>query len=129
MTDPIADMLIRIKNALLARKAKVEVPYSRVKMAIAKVLLEAGYIKDVKVEKGKPFDKIMIDLKYVKDEPAITDVRRESKPGRRTYVSAKEIPQILNGFGMCVISTSSGVMSGKDARAKNLGGELICSLW
>lgn len=129
MTDPIADMLIRIKNALLARKAKVEMPYSKLKLAIAQVLLAEGYVTDVKVEDGKPFKKLVVELKYVKDLPAITEVKRESKPGRRIYVSTKEIPQILNGFGMCVISTSMGVMSGKNARAKNLGGELICSLW
>ena len=129
MTDPIADMLTRIKNALAARRAQVVLPYSRVKQAIAKVLLESGYIADVRVQEGKPFAQLVIDLKYVHGLPAITNVKRESKPGCRSYVSAADIPQVLGGHGIAVISTSGGMMSGSQARAKNLGGEYICSLW
>ncbi len=129
MTDPIADMLTRIKNALAAGRAEVEVPYSKVKLAIAKVLLEAGYLADVKVNQTKPFAKILITLKYINDAPAISRLKRESKPGCRIYVTSKEIPAVLNSYGVNIISTSSGMMTGSQARAKNLGGELVCTLW
>jgi len=129
MTDPIADMLTRIKNALAAGKVDVEVPYSKVKLAIAKVLLEADYITDVKVNEAKPFAKIIITLKYLNEAPAISHLERESKPGCRTYVSSKSIPAVLNSYGINIVSTSGGMMTGTQARAKNLGGELICTLW
>ena len=129
MTDPIADMLTRIKNALAAGKAEVEVPYSKVKLAITKVLLEAGYITDVKVNEAKPFAKIVITLKYINETPAISHLKRESKPGCRIYVSSQSVPAVLNSYGINIISTSSGMMTGSQARAKNLGGELICTLW
>ena len=129
MTDPIADMLTRIKNALAAHKAEMRVPHSRVKEQIAQVLLAAGYLTQVEVVEAKPQKEIVITLKYNDLVPTITQIKRESRPGCRTYVSTKEIPQVLGGFGMCIVSTSSGIMSGQDARAKNLGGELICTLW
>ncbi|MCL2110367.1 30S ribosomal protein S8 [Microgenomates group bacterium] len=129
MTDPIADMLTRIRNGLAARHQSIILPYSRVKHNIAKVLLDNGYLADVRLQEEKPFSKLVIDLKYVNDEAAITTIKRISKPGCRVYVNAKDIPTILGGHGLCVISTSSGVLSGKEAKAKNLGGEHLCSLW
>jgi small subunit ribosomal protein S8 len=129
MTDPIADMLTRIRNGLAAHRLSLTLPYSRVKYNIAQVLLEGNYLADVRIEESKPFSKLVLDLKYIDEEPAITAIKRISKPGCRVYVNAKEIPVILGGYGLCVISTSGGMLSGTQAKAKNLGGEHICSLW
>lgn len=128
MTDPIADMLIRIKNAYLARHKEVKLPYSKIKEAIAKILKKEGFINDVSIKKGKYMD-IVLALRYVRNQPVLTDVRRISKPGRRVYVNKKNIPRVVNGFGIAILSTPQGLMTGEEARKKGLGGEVICEVW
>jgi small subunit ribosomal protein S8 len=129
MTDPIADMIIRIKNALMARHDSVSVPHSKLKEEIAKILLENKYVEEMQIEKKVPQSEIVFKLRYVGKLPAITDVKRVSTPGRRTYASSKKIPQALGGYGITIVSTSKGVMTGKDARKQNLGGEVLCQIW
>lgn len=129
MTDPIADMIIRIKNALLAGHSLVEIPHSKVKAAIAEILKAEGYVKNFEVKPTVPQPTIAIELKYVGKVPAITDVRRLSKPGRRSYTSAREIPRALGGYGITIVSTSKGMMTDSRARQANAGGELVCQVW
>ncbi|GAF93953.1 unnamed protein product [marine sediment metagenome] len=134
MTDPIADMLTRIRNALAVKKPEVVLPFSEIKMSIAKILQENGYIKEVtKVDSGSngnKFDEIKIVLKYLGGkEPAISSLKRISKPGRRLYISKDKLPVVLNNLGIAIISTSQGVMTNKDAKKKNLGGEVICEIY
>jgi len=129
MTDPIADMIIRIKNALMAGHEQVRIPSSKVKSAIAEILEKESYISGVTKENTKPQAGLLIDLKYVGKVPAITDVRRISKPGRRHYSSSNTIPRALGGYGITIISTSKGVMTGQQARQLNLGGEVLCQVW
>lgn len=128
MTDPIADMIIRIKNALAARHQDVEIPYSKMKQAIATILESEGYVAGVEVKKDG-FPNLVVKLKYVNRVPAITDVRRLSKPGRRLYASSNQIPRALGGYGITLVSTSAGVMTDAEARKKNVGGELLCQIW
>ena len=125
MTDPIADMLTRIRNAHLALHKEVSVPRSKMKEAIAAILLQEGYVNNVTLEEGR----ILIALKYHKGRPAIAGLKRISKPGRRVYVGSAEIPQVQNGLGICVLSTSRGVMGGLPARESKVGGELLCEIW
>ncbi|MCD6096809.1 30S ribosomal protein S8 [bacterium] len=129
MTDPIADMLTRIRNATLVSKEKVVVPYSKLKYEILKLLEEQGWIKKVKVvnsKKNKIFKDIEVILKYgAEGEPVIKEIKRISRPGRRVYKSYKEIKPVLNGFGMAVISTSLGLMTDKQARKRKIGGEIL----
>ena len=128
-SDPIADMIVRIRNAHMAELEIVEMPHSKVKSEIANVLKKEGYINDFAVEGGIK-KTLRIYLKYTQDQdPAILGIKRISKTGRRRYVSADDIPRVLNGLGVAVMSTSSGVMTGKEARSKNIGGEIICSVW
>lgn len=129
MTDPIADLIIRIKNALMARKSTVLVPYSRVKHNIAMILLEEGYVTDVTVLEGTPFKELSITLRYVGKLPAVNDVKRLSTPGRRLYSPVHKIPRALGGYGITIVSTSKGVMTDKTARKENVGGELLCQIW
>jgi len=129
MTDPIADMIIRIKNALLAGHSKVEIPHSKVKEALASILLEEEYVAGMTVKPQVPQPVIEIDLKYVGKVPAITDVRRISKPGRRIYAGVKDIPKALGGYGITILSTSKGVMTDTKARQTNSGGEVLCQVW
>jgi small subunit ribosomal protein S8 len=129
MTDPIADMIIRIKNALLAGHAKVEIPHSKIRESLATILLEEEYIAGMFIKPNKPQAVIEIDLKYVGKVPAITDVRRVSKPGRRIYAGAKDIPKALGGYGITVMSTSKGIMTDTKARQTNAGGEVLCQVW
>lgn len=130
ITDPIADMLTRIRNAVLARHDFVQVPSSGIKLAIARVLKEEGFIKDYEVIKGKPQRIIKIHLKYMdKKEPILTGLQRVSKPGLRVYVQRAEIPRVYGGLGIAIISTPTGVMTGQQAWRQNLGGELICYIW
>jgi|SRR5579859_2966175 len=129
MNDPIADMIIRIKNALLARQDAVVVPHSRVKEQIGQILVANKYVEDFKVEKKAPQSEIVLKLKYVGRIPAITDVRRISKPGRRIYATAHKIPRALGGYGITIISTSKGIMTDKEARQQNVGGEVLCQIW
>jgi small subunit ribosomal protein S8 len=131
LTDPIADMLTRIRNAITSRHEFVLVPASRTKIAIAKVLKEEGFIKDYEVLKGNtPQRVIKIYLSYTgKKQPALTGLQRVSKPGMRVYCQKGEIPRIYGGLGIAVISTSQGVMTGQQAWKKSLGGEVLCYAW
>ena len=129
-TDPIGDMLTRIRNASSARHEKVLVPRSSLKIRIAEVLKEEGFIKDYVVHEDGPQGAISILLKYSADrEPAISDIKRVSKPGLRRYVPNDSIPRVLNGMGIAIISTSKGVLVDREARKQKVGGELICTVW
>ena len=129
MNDPIADMIIRIKNALMARHESVVIPHSKLKQQIGQLLLDNKYIEDLAVEKKMPQAEIVLKLKYVGRVPAITDVKRVSKPGRRIYSNSKTIPRSLGGYGLTIVSTSKGVMTDKDAKKQNVGGEVLCQIW
>ena len=128
MTDPISDMLTRIRNAQQALLKSVEIPHSKIKVAIAQILKKEGYVVDVAVE-GATKKKIKVALKYAGKKGAIEGLRRVSTPGLRRYVGATEIPRVLGGLGISVVSTSQGIMSGTDARKNKLGGELLCFVW
>ena len=125
MTDPIADMLTRIRNAHLALHKEVRVPRSKMKESIAAILKQEGYVEDVAVEDRD----IAIQLKYHKGKPAINGLKRLSKPGRRVYVGSGQIPRVQNGLGICILSTSRGVLDGQTAHAEKTGGELLCEIW
>lgn len=128
-TDPIADMLTRIRNALNVRKSEIEVPYSRIKESIAQLLKDNGFLTSVTVT-GEGISKKMIIVINPADQNAtITEIQRISKPGRRQYVTADTIPQIKRGRGIVIVSTSQGLMTGQDARNRRLGGELICKVY
>ncbi len=129
-TDPIGDMLTRIRNASSARHEKVLVPRSRLKIRIAEVLKEEGFIRDFVVHQDGVQGAISILLKYSADrEPAISDIKRVSKPGLRRYVPNDSIPRVLNGMGIAILSTSKGVLVDREARKQKVGGELICTVW
>jgi small subunit ribosomal protein S8 len=129
MTDPIADMLTRIRNAFMARKKEVVLPFSKIKLAIAELLIKEGYMeKAEKTNDKKPL--LILKLKYDKDnEPAITLVRRVSSPGHRRYVKSSEIASVLNGYGLSIISTPKGLMTNRQARKEKMGGEIICEVY
>lgn len=132
MTDPIADMLTRIRNAVRIERPFVEMPHSKVKRGVAEVLKREGYIWDWREEQsdGAPGTQLTIDLKYGPNgERVIRHLKRVSKPGRRIYSRAADLRPILNGLGISIISTSRGVISDREARQKNLGGEILCELW
>jgi len=129
MTDPIADMLTRIRNAQAARKNAVEIPFSKAKLAIAEILKQEGYVGDIERLDTKPAATLKMVLKYQGKQPMIQDLKRESKPGHRKYRRAGEMPKVLNGYGVAIVSTSHGVMTAKDAREKGIGGEIICSVY
>ena len=131
MTDPIADYLTRIRNAYSAGKKIVEIPSSKMKVAITKILCEEGYILSYKIVEGEPFNTIKIAQKYHPQAkaPAITRIQRVSSPGLRKYVDSKSLPRVLNGLGVAVLSTSKGVITGKQAKAENVGGEYVCSVY
>ncbi len=129
VSDPIADMLTRIRNAVIARHDQVLVPASKTKIAIAKVLKEEGFIKDYSVVRGKPERVIKISLKYVDRTPALMGLERVSRPGLRVYVGKGEIPRVYGGLGISILSTSKGIMTGKESWKKGLGGELLCYVW
>ena len=130
VTDPIADMLTRIRNAVLVRHDSVLMPASKTKQAIAKVLKEDGFISDYEVLKGKPNRMLKIKLKYSgKDQPVLGRLERVSKPGLRVYVERKEIPRVAGGLGIAIISTSKGIMTGQQAWRQGTGGELLCYVW
>lgn len=128
MTDVIADMLTRIRNALSAKHDTVEIPASNTKKAIAGILLKEGYISDVKVEDGVQ-GTIVITLKYDGGRSVISGLKRVSKPGLRVYVGTEEVPQVLGGLGIAVLSTSKGIMTGKDAKKAHQGGEVLAYVW
>jgi|SRR5580658_6123578 small subunit ribosomal protein S8 len=130
MTDPVGDMLTRIRNASSAKHEKVMIPGSRIKTRVAEVLKAEGFIKDFILHKDDKQGSLTVILRYGPDrEPAITGIRRTSKPGLRRYSSKREIPDVLNGLGISILSTSQGVMVDREARAKGVGGELLCSVW
>ena len=128
-TDPVADMLTRIRNAINVGKNEVRVPSSKLKLVVAKELAKAGYLTDVKVEKATPRDEIVITIHEAGKNPTITEIARVSKPGRRVYAGAAEIPRVKSGRGIMLVSTSKGVMSSRDAIKNRLGGELICKVY
>jgi small subunit ribosomal protein S8 len=128
MTDPISDMLTRIRNAGRALLPAVELPHSRMKESVAHILKKEGYVVDVAVD-GKTIKTLKIQLKYQGKKSVIEGLKRVSKPGLRKYVGATEIPRVLGGLGVAVISTPQGVMTGAQAQKKNLGGELLCYVW
>jgi len=123
--DTISNMLISIKNAVAVKKERITVPYSKVALEIAKILKQEGFITDCK-RKDK---KIEIQLKYKGESPYITDIKRISRPGCRIYSKNKQIPVVLHGFGIVIVSTPQGIMTGQEAKKKGLGGELICKVW
>lgn len=137
MTDPIADMLTRIRNASAIKKPDVVLPMSKIKYEVAKILLNEGWINDVNVIKGSgkkneahAFDELKITLKYKKSgNPLIANIKRISKPGLRVYTNKESLPRVLNNLGIAIISTSSGLMTNKEARKKGLGGEIICEIY
>ncbi|AGP32901.1 MULTISPECIES: 30S ribosomal protein S8 [Sorangium] len=130
MTDPIADMLTRIRNAALARHDRTEIPASRIKVAVAEILKSEGFIADVRETEGEGPKKLTIVLKYGRDrQSAIDGVRRVSRPGRRVYVRHDRIPRVFSGLGISILSTSRGLMSDRDARRLKVGGELLCEVW
>ena len=130
MTDTIADMLTRIRNALMVKKETVEIPASNMNRAIADILLKEGYVKDVREEADGYNGKLVISLKYTEDRKSVIGgLKRVSKPGLRTYSGAQEMPKVLGGYGIAIVSTSKGIMTDKQAKAQNVGGEVLCYVW
>ena len=129
MTDPIADMLTRIRNAQGARQRRVDMPVSKLKTQIARLLKDNHYIHEFKVLDDGRFGVLRLYLKYYQDKPVIRELRRVSKPGLRKYVGVEEIPRVRNGLGMAVLSTSRGVMTDREARSAKVGGEVIAYVW
>ena len=130
MTDPVADMLTRIRNANIAGHATVDIPASKLKKNIAEILLKEGYIKNFEVVEGEVSDTIKVQMKYGSEkQKVITGIQRISKPGLKVYVKADEVPKVLGGLGIAIISTSSGLITDKEARKLGVGGEVICYVW
>ncbi len=127
--DSIADMLTRIKNALKAGHQQVVMPHSKMREAIAQILVDEGYLQSSEVVKQEPQPELKLVLKYIDATPAISQVKRVSKPGRRLYTSSQNVPTSLGGYGLTILSTNQGVMSGRQARKKNVGGEVLCQVW
>ncbi|HMQ09370.1 MAG TPA: 30S ribosomal protein S8 [Candidatus Nanoperiomorbaceae bacterium] len=128
-TDPIADLLTRIRNAIAVGKNEVRLPSSKLKVTVAKELVRTGYLADVKVEKQSPRDELVVTIYRDGENPTITEIARVSKPGRRVYASANDIPRVKSGRGVMLVSTSKGVMTGSEAFKQRLGGELICKVY
>ena len=130
MTDPIADMLTRIRNALMVKKETVEIPSSNMKKAIADILVNEGYVKSVRFEEDGYNGKLVLTLKYTdKNQSVISGLERISKPGLRTYSGAANMPKVLGGFGIAIVSTNKGIMTDKQAKAQNVGGEVLCYVY
>ncbi|HUF02902.1 MAG TPA: 30S ribosomal protein S8 [Aridibacter sp.] len=130
MTDPIADMLTRIRNAITANHSRVDIPGSKLKLEVARILKEEGYINNFVTKGEKPKFTIRIFLRYdAKGTSSITHLSRVSRPGRRVYVGASQIPSVLGGYGVNIVSTSRGLMSGKEARRENVGGEILANIY
>jgi len=133
MTDPIADFLTRIRNGIMAAHEEVEIPSSRLKREMARILLEQGYIAgydEQPAADGRAGDRLVVELKYTEDRTSvISGLRRVSRPGQRTYVDAKHVPKVLGGMGTAIMSTSQGVMTGHDARRAGVGGEVVAEVW
>jgi small subunit ribosomal protein S8 len=130
VSDPIADMLTRIRNGVHAKHDAVSMPSSKIKVAIAKVLREEGFVRDFEVDQegGRPMLRVHLNYTGRKD-PVLTGIKRVSKPGLRVYVQKREIPRVFGGLGVAILSTPQGVMTGKSARQKNVGGEVLCYVW
>lgn len=129
VNDPIGDMLIQIKNASLAKNSAIELPYSKLKMALGKILLEEGYIASIAKVGTDPKANLRVGIKYVNSVSAITGVKRVSKPGLRWYVTKNKIPQVVGGMGIAILSTPLGILTGMEAKKKGIGGELLCKIW
>ncbi len=130
LTDPVADMLTRIRNANKALQESVTMPTSRIKEEIARLLQEEGYIRGYRVEKGASFDTLVVELKYGRSrERVITDLKRVSKPGRRVYAGKDRLPRVLGGMGTAILSTSSGLVTSRRAQELGVGGEVVCFVW
>ncbi len=129
ITDPIADMLTRIRNAIMAGHESVLVPSSKIKLSIVKILKEEGFIDRYEVLKGKPQPMIRVHLKYTDDRSAILGLERMSKPSLRVYVERREVPRVYGGLGIAILSTSKGIMTGQEAWRQRLGGEILCYVW
>ena len=130
MTDPIADMLTRIRNAIMVNKDTVEVPSSNMKKAIANIMLEEGYVSDVKFVEDGYNGKLVLTLKYAgKGRSVINGLKRVSKPGLRTYSDVENMPRVLDGLGIAILSTNKGIMTDRKAKAANVGGEVLCYIW
>lgn len=128
-TDPIADLLTRIRNAIAVGKNEVRLPSSKLKLTVAKELVRAGYLVDAKTEKQSPRDELIVTITRDGENPTITEIARVSKPGRRVYAGANDIPRVKSGRGVMLVSTSKGVMTGSEAIKQRLGGELICKVY
>ena len=129
-SDPIADMLVRIRNGHMAGLDTVEMPHSRIKGEVIRLMKREGFVSDYVVEGGNSRKLLRVYLKYVGErEPAIRGMRRQSTPGLRTYVTCETIPRVLGGMGVAILSTSGGIMTGKEARKRKIGGELLCTVW
>lgn len=130
ITDPIADMLTRIRNAIMARHDSVLIPVSKTKLSMAKILKDEGFITDYTVLRGTGVQRVIkVTLRYIDNQPAIVGLERVSKPGLRVYVKRQEIPRIYGGLGIAILSTSKGIMVGLDSWRRNIGGELLCYIW
>ena len=129
VTDPIADMLTRIRNAIMVDHDCVLVPSSKIKLSISRILEEEGFIERYEVLKGKPQPMVKIHLKYTDGQPAILGLERASKPGLRVYAERREIPRVYGGLGITILSTSKGIMTGQEAWRQHLGGEILCYVW
>jgi len=130
MSDPLADMLTRIRNAGMAKHETVEIPLSKLKVGVADILKKEGFIRDYEVSSGEKLPLLKVQLKYDDHRTfAITGLKRVSKPGRRIYVKHDRIPKVMSGLGVAIVSTSQGVMTDKEARQRKLGGELLCEVW
>ena len=129
-TDPIADMLTRIRNANKALQEEVRMPTSRIKESIARILVEEGYVRDLRVEKGESFDSLVIQLKFGRNrERVISGLRRVSRPGRRVYAKGDRLPRVLGGMGTAILSTSKGLITSRRAQEEGIGGEVVCFVW
>jgi small subunit ribosomal protein S8 len=129
VTDPIADLLTRIRNAAMVHHDSVQIPASKMKIAVAKILKDEGFISDFSIVKGEPQRMVKVTLKYIDKQPAFIGLERVSKPGLRVYSGKREIPRVYGGLGIAILSTSKGLMTGQDAWKKNLGGEVLCYVW
>ncbi len=129
LTDPIADMLTRIRNAIRIKAEKVDIPISKLKLEIAKILKEEGFIRAYKILKDRKQGILRVIPKYVENESVITGLKRISKPGRRVYVGSKEVPVVMGGLGIAIVTTSKGILSDRVCRLEGVGGEVICYVW
>ena len=130
MTDPVADFLTRIRNAIMAAHEEAVIPSSKLKVELARILREQGYIEDFQVQPASPGEKLVVRLKYTANRTSvISGLKRVSRPGQRTYVDSRHIPKVLGGMGTAILTTSQGVMTGHDARNRGIGGEVVAEVW